>query len=129
MRRLFSLSSKRSDLPTLPHSSLIVPHHLYPHEYIAVVASEDGLIMRPYTTGPQQHGSHVRVSWGKERKVEALLGESTADWTSSVLIYGIIGVLDLFNGIIGILQIILLAEKIGSFISSSHHFSSERRQL
>jgi len=90
-----------------------VPSHLYPHEYIAVIASEDGLLMRPYTPGPQQPESYVRVSWGKERKVETLFGDGETNWTSSVLIYGVIGILDLFSGIIDIpLKVVLLSKMI-----------------
>ena len=106
MKRLFSLASRpsrRSDLPSVPQTSLsksTVPPHLYPHEYIAVIASEDGLLMRPYTPGPDQPEPYVRVSWGKECKVEALVGDGVTNWASSVLIYGVIGILDSFNGMI-----------------------------
>ncbi|KAL4077324.1 SacI homology domain-containing protein [Scleroderma yunnanense] len=90
--------------------------HLYPHEYIAVIASEDGLLMRPYTQIPQQPGSYVRVSWGKERKIETLLGNG-ADWTSSAIVYGIIGILDLFN--VSYLLVITVRQDVGCLLDES----------
>ncbi|KAF9246453.1 SacI homology domain-containing protein [Melanogaster broomeanus] len=80
---------------------LVVPRvpHPHPHECIAVIATDEGLIMRPRAPGLHPE-SHVRVSWGKPPKVEELQGDGggpSVDWASSVLIYGVVGILDLFN--------------------------------
>ncbi|KIM65349.1 hypothetical protein SCLCIDRAFT_112940 [Scleroderma citrinum Foug A] len=123
MKRLFSLASRpsrRSDLPSVPQTSLsksTVPPHLYPHEYIAVIASEDGLLMRPYTPGPDQPEPYVRVSWGKECKVEALVGDGVTNWASSVLIYGVIGILDSFNA--SYLLVITARQDVGCLLDES----------
>ncbi|KAH7889626.1 SacI homology domain-containing protein [Phlebopus sp. FC_14] len=84
--------------PTLTTSPVPHPH---PHEYIAVVAADEGLVMRSHARALQRSGSCVRVSWSKPPKVEELSSDAEGpliDWTSSAVIYGIVGILDLFNG-------------------------------
>ena len=83
-------------VPPVPH-----PH---PHEYIALLASEDGLLIRPHDGGtgpPLNPASHVRVSWGKAANITELLssdGGPSVDWKESVIVYGIVGLMSLFNG-------------------------------
>ncbi|KAF9227842.1 hypothetical protein BS17DRAFT_800025 [Gyrodon lividus] len=97
-----------------------VPHP-HPHEYIAVIATDEGLIMRPHAPGLQHPESHVRVSWGKAPKVEELQGDaggSSVDWTSSVVIYGIVGILGLFNA--SYLLVITARSHVGCLFDENH---------
>lgn len=83
-------------VPPVPH-----PH---PHEYIALLASEDGLLIRPHNGGtgpPLNPASYVRVSWGKAANIAELPssgGGPSVDWKESVVVYGIVGLMSLFNG-------------------------------
>ena len=80
-------------VPPLPHPC--------PLEHIAILATPNGLLLRPHlkdgTTRPE---SHVRIAWGKDAKVEevATTGDDEGDWADSVVVYGIIGILNLFTG-------------------------------
>lgn len=83
-----------------------VPHPC-PHEYIAVLVTQAGLLLRPHVVG-LRHPSKVvvRVGWGREGKVEEIQSgqdsdrvEENEDWGSSVIIYGIVGVLQLTFGV------------------------------
>ena len=45
--------------------------------------------------------SHVRISWGKDGKVEEIASSGDdcgEDWSESVVVYGIVGILTLFTG-------------------------------
>ena len=80
-------------VPPLPHPC--------PHEHIAVLATPKGLLLRPHLGNGARPESHVRVSWGKEAKVEEIPNagdEDGADWSECVVVYGIIGILNLFTG-------------------------------
>ncbi|KIJ69320.1 hypothetical protein HYDPIDRAFT_79429 [Hydnomerulius pinastri MD-312] len=103
--------------------SFIVPPvpHPHPHEHIAVIVTDGGLLMRPHAPGLQHQESHVRVSWGKAPKIEELQGDGdgpSADWTSSVIIYGIVGILDLFNA--SYLLVITARSDVGRLFDESH---------
>lgn len=101
-----SLSSPPNPLPYQHTIGLqpkdIVPPvpHPCPHEHIALLVTKEGLLLRPHLAGP---GSHVRIQWGKAVKVEDLPGDGEgegADWAGSLIIYGIVGVLELFSGMV-----------------------------
>ncbi|KAG6376216.1 hypothetical protein JVT61DRAFT_2191 [Boletus reticuloceps] len=80
-------------LPPIPH-----PH---PYEHIAIIATDEGLVMRPYLTGLSHSLSYIRIPWGKHPNVQELQhdgNDSSIDWKSSVVIYGIVGIMELFNG-------------------------------
>lgn len=79
-------------LPPTPH-----PH---PYEHIAIIATDDGLVMRPHLQGLSHSMSYVCIPWGKHPKVQLLRhgSDSSDDWRSSAIVYGIVGVMDLFNG-------------------------------
>lgn len=80
-------------LPPVPH-----PH---PYEHIAIIATDEGLVMRPHLPGPFHSLPYVRVPWGKHSKLQELQcdgNDSSLDWKSSVVVYGIVGIMDLFNG-------------------------------
>lgn len=122
MKRFFYKASKPappSGSPTPSNISLNVPHttglqpkyvvppvpHPCPHDHIALLVTPDGLLLRPHFPGhgPNDPGpsTHLRLSWNKAVKVEELSGNGEAngvDWTGSVIIYGILGVLELFSG-------------------------------
>lgn len=96
--------------PTVPHTTGLQPKYVVPpvphpctHDYIALLVTNEGLLLRPQIHGLKDPGpsSHVRISWGKPIKVEELVGDGTSeteDWADSVIVYGIVGVLELFSG-------------------------------
>ncbi|KAG0705071.1 SacI homology domain-containing protein [Suillus ampliporus] len=143
MKRLFSKSSKnassvKSSAPEPPiagrtaahpvmtvglQPSFIVPPvpHPNPHEYIALLASEDGLLMRPHGAGPPYPASHVRVSWGKTTDIAELPSDgesSSVDWKESVIVYGIVGLMTLFNA--SYLLVITSRSDVGQLFDASH---------
>lgn len=80
-------------LPPVPH-----PH---PYEHIAIVATDDGLVLGPHLPGLSPSTSFIRIPWGRRPKVQELMGDgsdSSIDWKSNVVVYGIVGIMDLFNG-------------------------------
>jgi hypothetical protein len=68
-----------------------------------VLVTKEGLLMRPHVVGlrhPLTRGV-VRVGWGREGKVEEVdevKGGDEEDWRSSVIVYGIVGILQLTFG-------------------------------
>lgn len=95
--------------------------HLHPYERITVTISDDGLLVRPHDPDPHDSPSCTRVSWNKTPKVEQLPngGENlAADWSASVVIYGIIGILDLFNA--SYLLVITARRPVGSLLEETH---------
>jgi hypothetical protein len=79
-------------VPPVPHPN--------PHEHIVLLASDHGLLMRPHRAGLSP-ASYVRVSWGKTANIVELPsdgGSSSVDWNEGVVIYGIVGLMTLFNG-------------------------------
>jgi phosphatidylinositol 4-phosphatase len=79
-----------------------VPHPC-PHDHIALLATKDGLLLRPHVPELTNTQTYVRVAWGKNVHVEELDGDlelEGCDWSKSAIIYGIVGVLELFSGMI-----------------------------
>lgn len=75
--------------------------HPCPYEYIAIVATKQGLLLRQYLQDGTRPGSQVRIAWGKEGKVEEIPigdGDDGVDWSDNVIVYGIVGILTLFTG-------------------------------
>lgn len=96
-----------------------VPHP-YPHDHLTIGIAQEGLLIRPYDpralkkvpgTGP---GSFLKVSWktgevselqyNGERRARSDAGASDSaalleqvDWEEAVIVYGIVGVLELFS--------------------------------
>lgn len=72
-----------------------------PHAYLALLATKEGLLIRPHVgdgNTAQEPESYVRVQWSKGGAVEEMHpgdGEPL-DWGESVVVYGIVGVLELF---------------------------------
>ncbi|KAI9466155.1 SacI homology domain-containing protein [Lactarius psammicola] len=114
MKRLFYKSPKSSSpKPSTPvHNDLIahtptlqpkfvvpsVPHPR-PHDHIAVLPTQEGLILRPHRTPPDNSDNYIRISWGKSPKFEEFQGsvQNVGSWASAVIVYGIVGILELFT--------------------------------
>ncbi|KAF9265526.1 hypothetical protein L218DRAFT_957123 [Marasmius fiardii PR-910] len=112
--------------PTAPHTiglqpKYIVPPipHPHPYEHLALLATSDGLLIRPYI--PNSHNgkagivSHIKIGWGKAVKIEEISGDgesSSADWKDATIVYGIVGILELFTA--SYLLVITSREEIGN---------------
>ncbi|KAK0483841.1 SacI homology domain-containing protein [Armillaria novae-zelandiae] len=133
MKRFFSRSPNRSDtgsdpapaaVPTsLPHPHLqpkyVVPPvpHPAPYEHIALLATKEGLLMRPYELGAGISSVHgAKIAWGRGGKIEeiAVVGE----WEGYIVVYGIVGILELFSS--SYLLVITAKTDIGSLFEESH---------
>lgn len=101
-------TTPQSTLPLTTHTTTVlspkftlpaVPHPC-PHEHIALLATAEGLLLRPYLSKGTLPESHVRIAWGKEGLVEEIHnnGEDEGDWSEGVVVYGLVGILNLFTG-------------------------------
>lgn len=86
-----------------------VPHPC-PHDHIALLVTKQGLLLRPHIPGLKHPASsHVRIPWGKTVTVEDMAGDGEAegaDWNDSVIVYGIVGALELYSGTYRLVQYI-----------------------
>ncbi|KAI0256643.1 SacI homology domain-containing protein [Lactifluus subvellereus] len=120
MKRLFSKSSKKTpstaavpvnnvnnDLvahtPALQPKFVVPPvPHPRPHDYIAVLPTQEGLLLRAHTASKgESDRRYVRITWGKVPEVEEFQGAAQntgAGWAAAVIVYGIVGILELFTG-------------------------------
>jgi hypothetical protein len=116
MKRFFSKSSKNqpstspvslpNDLVThtpVPPPNFVVPPvpSPRPHDYIAILPTQDGLLLRPHVARQGESDHYVRITWGKLPEIEELQGamrNSSANWAVAVIVYGIVGILELFTG-------------------------------
>ncbi|KAI0748534.1 SacI homology domain-containing protein [Daedaleopsis nitida] len=83
----------KDTLPPVPHPC--------PYEHLFIVATPTGLLLRPRRLGQSEDGpdSVVKVKWGKGGKVETVAAATAdADWEESVVVYGIVGFLELYSG-------------------------------
>ena len=71
-------------IPPLPHPS--------PHDQVEIMATRDGLVLRPHIPGSK---NFVCITWGKSVKIEEVTGMKH-DWSKCTVIYGIIGILELY---------------------------------
>jgi len=95
---------------TTPHTTCLQPRYIVPpvphpcpYDHIALLVTAEGLLLRPHIEGPIRPESHVRIGWGKAAKVEGLEGDGDGDginWNECVIVYGIIGILELFTSIV-----------------------------
>jgi hypothetical protein len=99
--------------PTAPHTTGLQPKFVvpavpqpYPHRHLAILVTKEGLLIRPHVFESgidQKEGLPcVRVSWGKSVKVEEIEEEGSQlseklDWNEAVIVYGIVGILELFS--------------------------------
>ncbi|KAG5645592.1 hypothetical protein DXG03_005730 [Asterophora parasitica] len=81
-----------------------IPHPC-PYDHLALLVTKDGLLIRQHLAGhdpkTEKPNSYVRVVWGRTVKVEEIVdaaGASEVDWSDSVIVYGIVGILELFSG-------------------------------
>ncbi|KAK0196896.1 SacI homology domain-containing protein [Armillaria mellea] len=133
MKRFFTKSPNRADTASVPApaavpTSLPYPHlqpkyvvppvpHPAPYEHIALLATKEGLLMRPYELGPGISSVHgAKIAWGRGGKIEeiAVVGE----WEGYVVVYGIVGILELFSS--SYLLVITAKTDIGSVFEESH---------
>ena len=116
MKRFFSKSSKgQPPTSAAPAQNNVVvrkpePHpistppltsHPRPHDHIAVLPTQDGLLLRPHVARQGESDYYVRITWGKVPEIKELQGPIPtpgANWTLAVIVYGIVGILDLFAG-------------------------------
>lgn len=100
-------TTKSPSPPPVVHTTGLQPKYVVPpvphpntYEHIAIVASKTGLLLRPHINGLVRTESHVKINWGLAGKIEEVEGdgERNADWSKAVIVYGIIGTLDLFSG-------------------------------
>lgn len=77
-------------MPPTPHPPL---------DHIAVLATSEGLLLRHHTLGIASE-SHVKIAWGRQVVVteQAGDGDSAGNWSESVVVYGIVGILELLEG-------------------------------
>jgi len=81
-----------------------IPHPC-PYDHLALLVTKEGLLIRQHIPGHDRKtgklNSYVRIAWGKPVQVEEVVDSTNAgdvDWSDSVIVYGIIGVLELFSG-------------------------------
>ncbi|CCM00021.1 uncharacterized protein FIBRA_02047 [Fibroporia radiculosa] len=92
---------------TAPHTTSLQPKyvlpplpHPCPYEHIAVLATSGGLLLRPHFQSEVDPESYVRIAWGKAGDVEEVLYSEDidgVDWSESVVVYGVVGILSLFS--------------------------------
>ncbi|KAI0362423.1 hypothetical protein OH77DRAFT_1467127 [Trametes cingulata] len=103
----------KDTLPPVPHPC--------PYEYISLLATPEGLLLRPrYPGQAQDHSeSEVRVEWGKGGKVHAVSPDAfEANWEDSVVVYGIIGLLELYSA--SYLLVVSSRNEVGNFLDPRH---------
>ena len=95
--------------PTVPHTTGLQPKFVvpavpqpYPHTHLAILVTEEGLLIRPHVfeSGIEDQTEWlpcIRVSWGKSVKVEEIELSEKLDWNEGVIVYGIVGILELFS--------------------------------
>lgn len=100
--------------PTAPHTTGLQPKFVvpavpqpYPHTHLAILVTKEGLLIRPHVLESRIDQTEwlpcIRVSWGKSVKVEAIEEEERSqlseklDWNEGVIVYGIVGILELFS--------------------------------
>jgi hypothetical protein len=77
-------------VPAVPHPS--------PHTHLALLATDSGLLLRPHAPGLVS-SAHVRVPWGAGAAPEDVRDPAAdEDWENAVVVYGIIGMMELFDG-------------------------------
>ena len=115
MRRFFSKSSKNQPSTSavslhndlVVHTSELPPKFVVspvpqprPHDHIAVLPTQDGLLLRPHIAGQGESNHYVCITWGKIPEIEELQGAKNVNvnWAVAIIVYGIVGILELFTG-------------------------------
>ncbi|KAF7974824.1 hypothetical protein HWV62_11181 [Athelia sp. TMB] len=89
-----------------------------------MLATPDGLLLRPYVAGVRRPTGLVRIAWGREGSVQEIQEDTAENWESSVIIYGIVGVLQLTFA--SYLLVITARNEIGQLFDPSHPVYSVR---
>ncbi|KAI0082839.1 hypothetical protein K474DRAFT_1584893 [Panus rudis PR-1116 ss-1] len=100
-------------IPPLPHPC--------PHEYIAILATSEGLLLRPHFLDGSHPQSHVKISWGKEPAIEEVEEDAETDdrdWSHSAVVYGILGIMNLFTA--SYLLVISSRSEVGNLFGPRH---------
>jgi phosphatidylinositol 4-phosphatase len=108
MKRFLSKISKMPQkLPRNPSGSVIdqvqnLTPHPDPYNHIALAVAADGIILKQYDPSSKETGEYVRIRWtGKPVKggvhVEVLDTQVDVNWQESIIVYGIVGILELFS--------------------------------
>ena len=75
--------------------------HPRPHDHIAILPTQDGLLLGPHIAGQDESNHYVRITWGKIPEIEELQGamqNANVNWAVAIIVYGIVGILELFTG-------------------------------
>ncbi|KAI0005981.1 SacI homology domain-containing protein [Russula compacta] len=115
MKRLFFKSSKTyPSTPTISANNGLVGHspalqpkfvvppipHPRPYDHIAILPTQDGLLLRPHVARQVEPDHYVRITWGKVPGIEEFqgaVGNAGVNWAAAIIVYGIIGILELFT--------------------------------
>ncbi|EKM55175.1 uncharacterized protein PHACADRAFT_184007 [Phanerochaete carnosa HHB-10118-sp] len=142
MKKLFTKPFKKQALPSpkppsaLPATTHAIPAlqpkftlppspHPCPHEYIAILASPEGLLLRPHLLQGVLPESHVRIAWGKEGLIQEIQTDGAGDgldWSESVVVYGIVGIMSLFTA--SHLFVVSGRDEVGYVLDSSQEVFS-----
>ena len=94
--------------PTAPHTTGLQPKYVvpavpqpYPHTHLVILVTKEGLLIRPHVFESDIEQTEwlpcIRVSWGKSVKVEEIELSEKLDWNEGAIVYGIVGILELFS--------------------------------
>jgi len=91
-------------MPGLPPKDILPPvPHPSPYHHLALLPTKDGLVVRSHIPGSSNphNGTTdiVRIAWSKTVMIEPVTeaeGEGL-DWPDAVIVYGIVGILELYN--------------------------------
>ncbi|KAI1794623.1 SacI homology domain-containing protein [Ganoderma leucocontextum] len=109
----------KDTLPPVPHPC--------PYEYISVVATTEALLLRHRHPGQAEDSAEdeVKIEWGKGGKVKLVAGGTVkADWEESVVVYGIVGFLELYSA--SYLLVVSSRNVVGDFLDPRHTVYSVR---
>lgn len=122
---------------TLAHTTHLQPKytvpavpHPRPHDHIAILATPDALLLRPHFHGSEQPHPYVHIAYGKHYKVEEREdnGEGHGvEWASAAVVYGIVGIIDLYTSTFICSSLVNVIECTGSFIPACNHFQGRYR--
>ncbi|KAH8827011.1 SacI homology domain-containing protein [Flagelloscypha sp. PMI_526] len=135
MRKFLQKASKSFALPSKPSNAstgttglqpkFMVPPvpHPYPWEHIALLVTDDALCIRPHfsdNNASSQSLTYIRIPFVKGADVEELSATNSdgLDWSSSVVAYGILGLLELFTA--SYLLVITSRAEIGHHLDPTH---------
>jgi len=148
MKRLFSKSSKNQQPSkpaaparnnvvvrtpaTQPKSVAPTASHPRPHDHIAVLPMQDGLLLRPHIARQDESAHYVRVAWGKVPDIKQFQGPvptAGVNWSLAVIVYGIIGILDLFAGSLSTLPFEIILNYVNLCAGSYLLVITSRREV